>query len=39
MNAIDEMTPDNVTAGILAGGEGRRMAGADKGLVELDGKK
>ncbi|MBL1259420.1 MAG: molybdenum cofactor guanylyltransferase MobA [Thiotrichaceae bacterium] len=38
MNAIDEMTPDNVTAVILAGGEGRRMAGADKGLVELDGK-
>ncbi len=38
MNTSDEMTPANVTAVILAGGEGRRMGGIDKGLVELDGK-
>ncbi|MCF6325292.1 MAG: molybdenum cofactor guanylyltransferase MobA [Gammaproteobacteria bacterium] len=37
MTSIDEMTPANVTAVILAGGEGRRMGGIDKGLVELDG--
>ncbi len=38
MNSIDEMTPASVTAVILAGGEGRRMGGVDKGLVKLDGK-
>jgi len=35
MNAIK---PDDITAVILAGGEGRRMGGTDKGLIELDGK-
>lgn len=29
---------DQVTAGVLAGGQGRRMGGADKGLVELAGR-
>ena len=29
---------NSITAVILAGGKGRRMAGQDKGLVELDGK-
>jgi molybdopterin-guanine dinucleotide biosynthesis protein A len=30
--------PQEVTAAILAGGEGRRMDGRDKGLVEIGGK-
>ena len=29
---------EGITAVILAGGKGRRMAGRDKGMVELDGK-
>jgi FdhD protein len=29
---------DDVTGVVLAGGQGRRMGGVDKGLVELDGK-
>jgi molybdopterin-guanine dinucleotide biosynthesis protein A len=32
------MNPREVTGIILAGGQGRRMGGVDKGLVELDGK-
>jgi molybdopterin-guanine dinucleotide biosynthesis protein A len=30
--------PADVTAAILAGGEGRRVGGADKGLLEFDGE-
>jgi molybdenum cofactor guanylyltransferase len=29
---------DDITAVILAGGQGRRMGGQDKGLIEIDGK-
>ncbi len=29
---------DDITAVILAGGQGRRMGGQDKGLIEFDGK-
>jgi len=38
MSAINAIKPDDITAVILAGGEGRRMGGLDKGLIELDGK-
>jgi len=38
MSTIDAIKPDDITAVILAGGEGRRMGGIDKGLIELDGK-
>ncbi|MHB8678709.1 MAG: NTP transferase domain-containing protein, partial [Rudaea sp.] len=34
MSAFD---PAAITAAILAGGEGRRVGGADKGLMLLDG--
>lgn len=30
------LTPDNITGVVLAGGQARRMGGADKGLVRLD---
>jgi molybdopterin-guanine dinucleotide biosynthesis protein A len=36
MAAIQDLA--NITGGILAGGEGRRLAGADKGLVAWRGK-
>ena len=29
---------EDITAVILAGGQGRRMGGQDKGLIEFDGK-
>lgn len=32
------MTDFNITGAVLAGGEGRRMGGVDKGLVELGGR-
>ncbi len=37
MNATDNIKPDEITAVILAGGEGSRMGGIDKGLIELNG--
>jgi len=38
MNVINTITAADITTVILAGGEGRRMGGIDKGLIELDGK-
>lgn len=39
MAAIQTLTPHTpITGGILAGGEGRRLAGADKGLVRWRGQ-
>ena len=38
MSAFDHISSDQITAVILAGGEGSRMGGIDKGLVELDDK-
>ena len=32
------MTATDITAVILAGGQGRRMGGRDKGLIEFDGR-
>ena len=32
------ITPKDITAVILAGGQGRRMGGQDKGLIEFNGK-
>lgn len=34
----DEFAPSQITAAILAGGEGRRVDGRDKGLIELEGR-
>ena len=38
MAAVDPFNPAEVTAAILAGGEGRRVDGQDKGLLPLAGK-
>ena len=35
---IMTISTDNITAVILAGGQGRRMGGQDKGLLEFDGR-
>ncbi|MGH8122396.1 MAG: molybdenum cofactor guanylyltransferase MobA [Rudaea sp.] len=39
MAAVDQLNPAEVTAAILAGGEGRRVDGRDKGLLPLAGKQ
>ena len=33
-----KLQPESISAGILAGGEGRRLGGVDKGWVEVDGR-
>ena len=38
MNAEERPARAAITGIVLAGGQGRRMGGVDKGLVELDGR-
>ncbi len=38
MNAAGPVSRERVTGVVLAGGQGRRMGGVDKGLVPLDGR-
>jgi len=38
LSAIDKVRSEEITAVILAGGEGSRMGGIDKGLLELNGQ-